>query len=112
MTEDQVRERRRSEPPPVFLSVADVLDYCVDNLSKVAADQSLIVLIGGVAKDSGLMKDAPSQVKEIVNTAMIEPERQERVLAETIKLLRSLSTEHRVLDMRELDRLRSEKKEG
>ena len=99
----------RSEPRRALLSVADALDFAAEQLGKMAADQNLLLTIKGIVEKSktDMLKDMPVELRE----AMIEPERQERALKEATRIIRTLATEHRVLDMRELDQLRAKQKE-
>lgn len=87
-----------------LLSVADALDFAGEQLQRMASEQRLVALIHGIMKEKDELKTLP----ESVRTAMVEPERQEKALAQAARLIRELATEHRVLDMRELDRLRSQ----
>lgn len=101
--------RPKREPRKPLLSVADALDFAADEMLGMANNQSLIALIVGVAKDKpDVMSGMPSELRG----ATIDPDKQEQVMRDTARILRDLAVEHRILDMRELERLRSERSQN
>jgi hypothetical protein len=95
-------------PRKALLTTADALDFAADQLSKMCTDMRLVELVTDVMKDKQeLLRGMPADVR----SAMMEPKRQIDALGKASQMVRDLANEQRLLDLRELDRLRAERKE-